>query len=1061
MLVLLVGVFLPVAGSLASASLAPEWRWNHAPFHAAIEVAGGLFALALGGILLASRKHESDTRHHLWIYTALVGMGILDVAHAAVAPGETSVWFHSTATCVGGILFALVWLPGRITDSPRCRLALPLTIAAVLAACVGSLGFPGMIPAMVEQGAFTAAARTLNILGGVGFLAAAGWFLNRDRVVRRWDDCLFAFLCCLFGTAGILFELSSLWDAAWWWWHFLRLAAYALAITYSAIIYQREITQRWQSEANLRAILDASQVAMLLVDEDTQVTRVNDVVAQLVGKEAWELLNRQPGDGLCCIHAGETPEGCGHAAACPGCSTRNAVERVLEEGRPIQNVEATMRLVIGSEQRQFWFAVSATALELEGKKHALVALIDISQRKQAESDLLRSETKFRTLYDSTSDAAMLLDEKGFFDCNDATVRIFGCKDKAEFCARHPADLSPAEQPCGTDSMTLANQRIATAMENGSHRFEWVHKRLDTGRDFPAEVLLNAMELDGRQVLQAVVRDITERKQAEEERERSRQTLQKILESMSIGVALIGRDKIVRQVNSAALDLMGCDSEQQVVGRECHQTLCPAQVGKCPVLDLGKDVDNAERVLLTKDKKKVPILKTVTPIRLNDEDVLLETFVDITERKRAEEELRGYTVALESANKASDEFRDAAEAANRAKSEFLANMSHEIRTPMTAILGFSDVLLGNLVEEENVSATNTIKRNGLYLLELVNDILDLSKIEAGKLEIERIACSPAKLVGDVASTMRARAEAEGLPLQIEYVGPIPETIICDPTRLRQILINLVANAVKFTEAGSVRLVTRLVQSTARPPSLRFDVIDTGIGMTQEQASRLFQPFTQADASTTRKFGGTGLGLTISKRLAEMLGGDITVSSAAGKGSTFSVSVETGPLGGVQILENVAEAVAERRQKAEASVAPAVKLDCRILLAEDGPDNQRLISFVLKKAGADVTLAENGLIARDKALAAEEAGEPFDVILMDMQMPVMDGYTATQDLRDFGYTRPIIALTANAMTGDDEKCFRAGCDGYATKPIDRAKLFATITRFLGRSASRMEAPAGRHA
>ncbi len=435
--------------------------------------------------------------------------------------------------------------------------------------------------------------------------------------------------------------------------------------------------------------------------------------------------------------------------------------------------------------------------------------------------------------------------------------------------------------------------------------------------------------------------------------------------------------------------------------------------------------------------------------------------DITAQKRAEEEMENYSAALESANKALEEFGEAAEAANRSKSAFLANMSHEIRTPMTAILGFTDVLLGEDGFEnappDRAATLETIKRNGEYLLELINDILDLSKIEAGKVEIERITCSPSKVVADVASLMRVRAEAKGLPLEIEYVGGIPESILCDPTRLRQILINLVGNAIKFTEIGNVRLQTRLVQNTARPPSLLFDVIDTGIGMTQKQASKLFQPFTQVDASTTRKFGGTGLGLTISKRLAELLGGDITIGSEPGKGSTFSVAIETGPLDDVSILENITETVAKSRQKAKVATAPAVKLDCRILLAEDGPDNQRLITFVLKKAGADVTLAENGLIARDKALAAREVGEPFDVILMDMQMPVMDGYTATRKLREADYTGRIIALTANAMAGDDEKCRDAGCDGYATKPIDRAKLFGTIAQFLGQDAATIGASA----
>ena len=469
-----------------------------------------------------------------------------------------------------------------------------------------------------------------------------------------------------------------------------------------------------------------------------------------------------------------------------------------------------------------------------------------------------------------------------------------------------------------------------------------------------------------------------------------------------------------------------------------------------------NVDIEELALKTSKGKKIHVALFSTSTRnargeINGSQGVL---YDLTEKKNL--------VALESANKTLEQLSKAAETANLAKSAFLANMSHEIRTPMTAIVGFADVLLGEdgleNVPPERSRALETIKRNGEYLLRLINDILDLSKIEAGRIEVERITCSPGKVVSGVASLMRVRAEAKGLPLKIEYVGGIPESILCDPTRLRQILINLVGNALKFTETGSVRLVIRLVQSTKRPPCLQFDVIDTGIGMTQEQASNLFKPFTQADASTSRKFGGTGLGLTISRRLAELLGGDITISSVPGKGSTFSVTVKTGPLDNVSILENVTEALAESGQKAKASTASMAKLDCRILLAEDGPDNQRLISFVLKKAGAEVMVVENGQIAYEQALAAKHEGNPFDVILMDMQMPIMDGYTATRELREAGYTEPIVALTANAMAGDKEKCLAAGCDGYATKPIDRTKLFDTIAQILGQSATTIEASAG---
>jgi len=373
------------------------------------------------------------------------------------------------------------------------------------------------------------------------------------------------------------------------------------------------------------------------------------------------------------------------------------------------------------------------------------------------------------------------------------------------------------------------------------------------------------------------------------------------------------------------------------------------------------------------------------------------------------------------------------------------MSHEIRTPMTAILGFTENLLdAELAESDRRQAIHTIHRNGTHLLELINDILDLSKIEAGKMDVERLRCAPCGLVAEVGSLVRVRVEAKKLAFDVEYVGAIPETIRTDPTRLRQILINLIGNAVKFTETGRVRLVVRFLE--ADPAMLQFDVVDTGIGMDRQHAAELFKPFTQADSSTTRKFGGTGLGLAISRRLAQMLGGDVSlVDTQLGVGTRFRATVATGSLDGVTMLTDpaTATAIGQRHAPARRDGGDGVHLrGCRILLAEDGPDNQRLISHVLRKAGAEVMVVENGQLAVDVALAVHEVGEPFDVILMDMQMPVLDGYQATAALRNKDYIGPIIALTAHAMAGDRDKCLQAGCDDYATKPIQRKKLIATI-------------------
>jgi signal transduction histidine kinase/CheY-like chemotaxis protein/HPt (histidine-containing phosphotransfer) domain-containing protein len=392
-------------------------------------------------------------------------------------------------------------------------------------------------------------------------------------------------------------------------------------------------------------------------------------------------------------------------------------------------------------------------------------------------------------------------------------------------------------------------------------------------------------------------------------------------------------------------------------------------------------------------------------------------------------------------------------ASRAKSEFLANMSHEIRTPMTAIIGYADLLLDpETTATERVTHIQTVRRNGEHLLGILNDILDLSKIEAGKMTIEQVRCSPSMIIVDVASLMRVRAKEKGLFFEVHYQTPIPETIQSDPTRIRQILMNLVGNAIKFTASGGIRILARCENAGSPSPTLTLEVVDTGIGLSEPQVKQLFQPFVQADTSTTRKFGGTGLGLAICRRLATILGGDITVDSSPGRGSSFRLTVTAGSLDGVKMFEELHEAGIPETGAVLATDGGIENLTCNVLLAEDGLDNQLLISTHLTRAGARVTLAENGRIAMDLALAAVLAKDPFEVILMDMQMPEMDGYAATSELRRKGYTGPILALTAHAMAGDRERCLAAGCSDYLTKPIGRSKLIASVAEHAKRNAPR---------
>ncbi len=411
---------------------------------------------------------------------------------------------------------------------------------------------------------------------------------------------------------------------------------------------------------------------------------------------------------------------------------------------------------------------------------------------------------------------------------------------------------------------------------------------------------------------------------------------------------------------------------------------------------------------------------------------------------------GYDITpIKQITQALSEARDSAHAATRSKSEFLANMSHEIRTPMTAILGYTDLLAEEwqgITIPQRLEYITTIKRNGEHLLSIINDILDLSKIESGKMSVEQIDTHPDQIIHDVVSLMQVKAQGKGIRLDVQYLTPVPARIQSDPLRLRQILVNLVGNAIKFTDYGAVTLRIALDSNQPGGPALRFQVNDTGIGMTPEQIGRLFGAFEQADTSTTRKFGGTGLGLKISKRLAEMLGGDITITSEVGKGSTFTLTLKTGSLLNVENIDpsKAAQVVREKETPSMIDLHPETLAGARIMLVEDGPDNRRLVSFYLRKAGAEVISFENGELAV-KALTQDgtldgplRSPPPVNMILMDMQMPVMDGYSASRLMRAKGCTLPIVALTAHAMSGDAEKCLEAGCDDYVAKPIDKYRL-----------------------
>ncbi len=510
-----------------------------------------------------------------------------------------------------------------------------------------------------------------------------------------------------------------------------------------------------------------------------------------------------------------------------------------------------------------------------------------------------------------------------------------------------------------------------------------------------------------------------------------------LDTLTEGLLVIDQQRNIVLANQALASILG----------KSHEQLVGTPAAGIAWLDESDQPLSAEppwiRALASGEVQRDAALKLVAAdaslrtFRVNCSPVLgasgkaggvLISLEDITQLERSKTELKTA--------------RDEADAANRAKSEFLANMSHEIRTPMNAILGFTELLKRGYSrgERESTRYLNTIHASGRHLLELINDILDLSKVEAGRLEVEAVACAPHAIVRQAVHELGVKAQEKGISLTFEMRRPIPATVQSDPARLRQILLNLLSNAIKFTQQGSVRVVLDFAPLDSGGRYL-VEVHDSGIGVAADKLESLFDPFTQADSSITRRFGGTGLGLTISRKFARALGGDIVAVSRLGEGSVFTLSFDAGPVGDTRLLTPAELDAADEEQTASArqrwQIPPA-----RVLVVDDGPENRELVALVLGEHGLWVDEAENGQVALDKL-----AGGGFDLVLMDMQMPVLDGYGATRELRRRGFDRPIVALTANAMAGYEKEVLAAGCSAYITKPVDIDLLLATIAGYLG--------------
>ncbi len=548
-------------------------------------------------------------------------------------------------------------------------------------------------------------------------------------------------------------------------------------------------------------------------------------------------------------------------------------------------------------------------------------------------------------------------------------------------------------------------------------------------------------------------DITERKRAEEALREAEHKYRMLVERLPVVVytSELGANGVWPYVSPQIERLLGFTPEEWMADpglwyRQVHSEDVERQEALEEQAYEKGGLFEGEYRIFTRDGRQIWIRDSaqILPAQSGGAPIVQGVLTDITERKQAEAALTVANAELEQALLNARELAVAAQAANRAKSEFLANMSHEIRTPLTAVLGLTELTLSGELTAEQHACLEQVYTSGQFLLELINNILDLSKIEAARPELEKVEFELSAIIQQVTTTLSARAAAKQLDFNYSLSVDAPKVLVGDPARLRQILLNLLGNAIKFTEQGEVSLSAGVEGQTADEVTLHFAVKDTGIGIPEDKQGLIFEPFVQAEGDITRKYGGTGLGLTISHRLVEKFGGQLWVESRVGQGSTFHFNANFG------LAASPAATAGVNDRPVEMSV-PATTARLNILLAEDNPANQLVLRSMLEKRGWKVTVVENGKEALEKM-----AGPAYDLILMDLQMPGLDGLSATVAIRaqEQGTDRhvPILALTAFAMSGDRERCLQAGMDDYLAKPVKASELYSLVERLTQLTSAR---------
>ena len=679
---------------------------------------------------------------------------------------------------------------------------------------------------------------------------------------------------------------------------------------------------------------------------------------------------------------------------------------------------------------------------------AFATIVDITMAKEMQFELSRNEKRFRDIATCSADWLWETDQHARYTyCSEKVIDSLGYTAE-EMIGKTPFDFMPPEDRKSMKMIYLDLVKFKEKIVNLENRN--IHKNGDV-RIFLTNgvpVLGKDGELLGYRGLD---RDITDKKNAEKKLRDALNTSKLILESLPLGIMIIGRDKLIKYVNSVAGNMTGCTPES-LIGKICHDCICHSQVDNCPIIDLDKPVDNRETTLKCYNGTELSVIKSVLPIFLDGEDVLLEVFVDNSQQNMAREELNtAYrlmekkNVDLEIAVSMAELNKREAERANTSKSEFLANMSHEIRTPMNGVIGMIDLLLDTELSSEQIDYAITVKQSANALMLIINDILDFSKIEAGKVEIEEIDFDLRMMLDDIIKLVSLQTDQKGIKLLLTIAQDVPSLLKGDPGRIRQIITNLLGNATKFTSHGEISLLVDIIKQFENKALLKFSVTDSGIGIAPEKLDALFQPFTQADSSTTRKFGGTGLGLTISKQLAELLGGEIGADSTPGSGSTFWFTTE------------VKTRKPSRGMEIDLKEEHDLIRSSRILIVDDNSVSRRDLGEILNDLGCRYSNATTGHQALEMLVKAVAEGDPFKVAVLTMQLKDIDGETLGSRIkhdRRLSGTPLMIMFASTAARGDAARMSEAGFSAFLTRPATPTQFRECLIEVLIRNRDAMK-------